>query len=195
MGLSGSLQSSKFFFSFRNISFFIIFINERWNMWGKSLSDPIFFNIEKLIEVDWVINPLRLDVFFCFLLNEILSVSNNMSDICIIFSQRNCTSIGKNNVFKGVTRNFSAEIEMESVEQKMFILLMFVNKFLINLILLVIIIIFSSNFLEVITLVSRDVTFLGRIFETNTWVKFKVNKLHQDDVEIQKCCHNSIIDI
>jgi len=91
-----------------------------------------------------------------------------MSDICIIFSQRNCTSIGKNNVFKGVTRNFSAEIEMESVEQKMFILLMFVNEFLINLILLVIIIIFSRNFLEVITLVSRDVTFLGRIFETNT---------------------------
>lgn len=159
------------------------------------LSDPIFFNVEKLFEVDWVINPLRLDVFFCFLLNEILSVSNNVSDICIIFSQRNCTSIGKNNVFKGVTRNFSAEIEMESVEQKMFILLMFVNEFLINLILLVIIIIFSSNFLEVITLVSRDVTFLGRIFETNTWVKFKVNKLHQDDVEIQKCCHNSIIDI
>lgn len=136
-----------------------------------------------------------MDVFFCFLLNEILSVSNYVSNICTVFSQRDCASIGKNDVFKRVTRDFSAKIEMESVEQKMFILLMFINELLINLILLVVIIIFSSNFLEAITLIGRDIVFLWRIFEADTWVKFKVHKLHQDDVEIQKCCHNSVIDI
>jgi len=57
---------------------------------------------------------------------------------------------------------------MESVEQKMFILLMFINELLINLILLVVIIIFSSNFLEAITLISRDIVFLWRIFEADT---------------------------
>lgn len=195
MRFSWGLESSKFLFSFRNVSFFIIFINEGWNVWRKSLSDPILFNVEELFEVDWIINPLGLDVFFCFLLNEILSISNYVSNICIVFSQRDCAAIGKNDVFKRITRDFSAEIEMESIEQKMFILLMFVNELLINLILLVVVIIFSSNFLEAVTLVSRDIVFLWRIFETDTWVKFKVHKLHQDDVEIQKCCHNSVIDI
>ena len=51
------------------------------------LSDPVFLDVEKFIEVDRIINPLWLNVFFSFLLWEVFSVSDHVSDIGIDSSQ------------------------------------------------------------------------------------------------------------
>ena len=51
------------------------------------LSDPVFLDVEYFIEIDRVVNPLWLNVFFCFLLLEIFSVSDHVSDISIDSSQ------------------------------------------------------------------------------------------------------------
>ena len=51
------------------------------------LSDPIVFNVKELDEIDGVIDPLRLNILLGLLLNEVLSVSDNVSNIGIVFIQ------------------------------------------------------------------------------------------------------------
>lgn len=203
MRLSWCLKSSKFLFSLRNVPLFVVFINKWWNVWGKSLrllkkcyfSDPVLLNVQKFLKVNWIIHPLWLDVLLGLFLDEVLSVSNDVSDIGIIFSQWNSSSIGKNDIFKRISWDFSAQIEMKSIEKKMFILLVLINKLLVKLILLIIINILSSNLLKSVALVCWCFTFDRWILQPDTWVEFKIDELHQDDVKVQKCSHNSVINI
>lgn len=84
---------------------------------------------------------------------------------------------------------------MKSIEKKMFVLLVFVNKLLIKLILLIIFNILGSNLLKSVTLVCGYVTFHRRILQPDTGIKLKIDELHQNDIEIQKCSHYSVINI
>ena len=81
------------------------------------LSDPIVFNVKELDEIDGVIDPLRLNILLGLLLNEVLSVSDNVSNIGIVFSQWNCSSVCQNNVFEGVSGDFSTKEEVKAVEE------------------------------------------------------------------------------
>ena len=75
----------------------------------------------------------------------------------------------------------------------MFVLFMFINKFFIDLIFLIIIFIFRSNLLELVALIGWEVALDWRIFKADTWVKFEVNELHQDNVKVQESGHDSVI--
>lgn len=108
MRLCWSLQASKLFFSLRNVSFLVIFIDKGWNMGRKSLSDPILFDVQQFSEIYRVVNPLGLNVLLRLLLDKILSVSNDVSYSWTIFTEGDSATICQNNVFKWVSGNFCA---------------------------------------------------------------------------------------
>lgn len=141
-------------------------------------SYPIIFDIQKFAEVYWVINPLRLDVFLRLLLCEIFSVSYDVSYIGINSSQWNCSPIGQDNILKRVSGNFSTKVKVKAVEEQVLILLMLINKLLVNLILFILIIILCCNLFKVVSLISWQVRLSWWIFEANTGVQFEVDEFY-----------------
>lgn len=118
-----------------------------------------------------------------------------MGHISIVFSQWNSTSIGQDNILKWISWNFSAEIEVKSIEKQMFILLVLIHKLLINFISFIIIIIFRGNFFETVWLIWRSVNLNWWILESDSWVKFVVDEFHKDSVKIEECGHYSVVNI
>ena len=84
---------------------------------------------------------------------------------------------------------------MKAVEKQMFVLFVLINKLFVNLILFIIIVIFSSNLFEVVSLVIRHVRFSWRVLEANTGVQLKIDELHQDNIKVQESRHNPVINI
>jgi hypothetical protein len=81
------------------------------------LANLIFFDIQKLIEVNRIVNPLRLDVLFGFFDYKVLPVCNNVSDRAIVVSQLYLSSTCQNYIFKRIPWYLSAEIKLESAEK------------------------------------------------------------------------------
>lgn len=161
----------------------------------KYLSNLIFFDAKQFIEIDAVINPLWLYVFFRFLFLKILSITNDVSDSWVIVLSFDCSSSGQYYKFKWISWNFGWKVEMKIGEQQIFSVALNILEFLINFVFLRIGFVLLGEFGEFVALIGWGVHFNGRIGESNGGIEFEVDKLEEDNIEIQESAHDSIIHI